>query len=221
MKKRPRRIGRIHAIVPVNILRKSKARLSRLLNPSEREKLTASMLKDVLSALTRSRRIRWVTVVSADRSVGKISRHFSASFLWEGKRRGLNKAVRMAIHQSQNKGAGAVLIVHADLPLLKAREVDRFLEQAKAYSVAVAPSSDGRGTNALFMNPPQAIPPVFGKESFRRHLALAKKMDASVKIIRRKGLSFDVDAPQDLAKLMRRPLRNETGQFLRAFRDKG
>lgn len=221
MKKRPRRIGRIHAIVPVNILRKSKVRLSKLLNPSERDELTASMLKDVLSALTMSRRIRWVTVVSADRSVGRISRHFSASFLWEGKRRGLNKAVRMAIHQSLNKRAGAVLIVHADLPLLKPSEVDSFLERSKAYPVAVAPSRDGSGTNALFMNPPQVIQPVFGSDSFRRHLALAKKMDAPVKIIRLKGLSFDVDGPQDLAKLMRRPLRNETGKFLRAFRDKG
>lgn len=162
-----------------------------------------------------------MTVVSADKSVYRICRHFGAGFLWEGKRRGLNKAVRMAIHQSQHGGAEAVLIVHADLPLLKAREVDSFLEQAKAYSVAVAPSRDGSGTNALFMNPPQVIQPVFGSDSFRRHLAFAKKMDASVKIIRLKGISFDVDAPQDLAKLMRRPLRNETGQFLRAFRDKG
>ena len=218
MKRRPRRAGRVHAIVPLNVLRKSKARLSPMLKPVEREQLTVAMLKDVLSVLRKSRQVGSVTVVSADKNSRSISRRFGANFLWEGKRRGLNKGLKLAISNSERRGASSVLVIHSDLPLLKPREIDEFLEQSQGYSVSLTPSKDGTGTNALLMRPPRVIRPVFGRDSFRKHLSLAMKRNARSRVLRFRGISFDVDKPRDLVNLMRRPLRNETGKFLRTLR---
>ena len=218
MKRRPRRAGRVHAIVPLNVLRKSKARLSSMLKPVEREQLTVAMLKDVLSVLRRSRQVGSVTVVSADKNARSISRRFGSNFLWEGKRRGLNKGLKLAISNSERRGASSVLVIHSDLPLLKPREIDEFLEQSQGYSVSLTPSKDGTGTNALLMRPPRVIRPVFGRDSFRKHLSLAMKRNARSRVLRFRGISFDVDKPRDLVNLMRRPLRNETGKFLRTLR---
>lgn len=220
MKKQPHRAEGIHAIVPLNVLGKSKARLAPLLKPAEREQLTVAMLKDVLSVLRNAKRIRSVTVVSADRTVRGICRRFGASFLWEGKRRGLNKGVKLAIRSCERRGASSVLVIHSDLPLLKPVEIERFLERSRGYSVALTPSKDRDGTNALLMTPPHVMRPVFGKDSFHRHLRLARRKRARNRILRFKGIGFDVDEPRDLVRLMRMPLRNETGQFLRAFRER-
>jgi 2-phospho-L-lactate guanylyltransferase (CobY/MobA/RfbA family) len=81
------------AIVPVNILAKSKARLAPSLNAAARRQLSTAMLTDVLTAVSKVRRVRRIIVVSADKSVRRLARVKGAHFLWEGKRRGLNKGI--------------------------------------------------------------------------------------------------------------------------------
>lgn len=214
----PNDFGPIHAIVPLNVPKKSKARLSSLLRPMERAQLTIAMLSDVLSALRGSHRVTSTTVVSADRGVQRIARTLGANFVWEGKRRGLNKGLRMAICKSQRRGATAALVVHADLPLLTSREVDRFLAVSRGYSVALASSKDGTGTNALLLKPPGVIRPAFGRGSFSRHLRLAEQKKLRCKVVKLRGISFDVDLPRDLQEFMRRPVQNATFRFLSTLR---
>ena len=221
MKTRSKQEGRVRAIVPLNVLKKSKARLSPLLTPAERERLSVAMLKDVLSALRRTKRIHSVTVVSADKGARRICKRLGASFLWEGRRRGLNRGVKLAVRHAQREGATSVLVIHSDLPLLKPLEVDEFLKRSVGCSVALTPSKDRDGTNALLMSPPQVIRPVFGKDSFRKHLLLARQRKARSRVLLFNGIGFDVDTPRDLVGLMRRPLRNETGRVLKAFRKRG
>lgn len=214
-------LGPIHAIVPVNVFRKSKARLSSILSGRDRAQLTVAMLGDVLSALREVRKIRSVTVVSADKGARKIAMRFGAKFLWEGKRRGLNKGVRLAIRNSERRGASAVLVIHADLPLLTPREIQRFIVESRGYPMALTPSKDGGGTNALLLHPPHVIPPAFGKDSFRRYLSLARQRGVPRRVLRFRGISFDLDEPGDLVELMQHPGRNETGRFLSTLRNRG
>jgi len=218
LKSRSRQVGQVHAIVPLKVLRKSKARLSPMLKPAEREQLTLAMLKDVLSALRRAKRIHSVTVVSADKGVRRICKRLGASFLWEGRKPGLNRGIKLAVRDAQRRGASSVLVVHSDLPRLKPQEIDKFLKLSLGCSVALTPSKDGDGTNALLMSPPQVIRPVFGKDSFRKHLSLVRQGRMRSRVLLFKGIGFDVDTPRDLVELARRPLRNETGRVLLAFR---
>jgi 2-phospho-L-lactate guanylyltransferase len=208
----------VHAIVPVNVLKLSKLRLRRVLNPAERAQFSVAMLTDTLEALRKVKRLDSVTVVSGDSAVRKIARSHGASWLWEGKRRGLNKAIRLAIQESKHKGASAALIMPADIPLITPREIVDFLDHAADYSVALTPSKDGTGTNALLMNPPGVIRPLFGRNSFQRHLAIADRQSVSRRVIRRRGISFDVDEPKDFRWLMHHHVSNETGRFLREMR---
>ena len=217
MKEHRQRLAKVHAIVPIKVLKLSKARLTSLLSPSERAQFSVAMLADTLEALRKVDRLDRVTVVSADYGARKIARSHGAGWLWEGRRRDLNKAIRLAIRESKGNGASASLVMHADMPLITPREIVDFLHHAAGYSVALAPSKDG-GTNALLTRPPGVIRPVFGRDSFQRHLALADKQGVSSRVIRSKGISFDVDEPKDLRRLMHYPMRNETGRFLRELR---
>ena len=62
--------------------------------------------------------------------------------------------------------------------------------------IIIAPSRDG-GTNALFLQPPQAIPFAFGRDSFRAHCRLARDAGIPAHVVRSDSLLFDVDLPDD------------------------
>lgn len=214
MRTRPVQMEQLHAIVPVNILRKSKERLSQVLGPVQRLQLTVVMLRSVLSALRGSKRIKSITVVSADTSVRSLAREYQATFVWEGRRRGLNKGVRLAIARAEQDGVSAVLIIHADLPLVTPEEIDRFLRASESYQVAIGPSKDGGGTNALFLELPSTIRPAFGRNSFKKHYSQAQRKNLRCNVLRYSGISFDVDEPKDVYSMTRFTRNNSTTKFL-------
>lgn len=206
--------GLVHAIVPLKALKESKTRLSPILRPTERAELTIAMLADVLSALKKSKKISSITVVSADKTALKTTRLLGADPVWERKSCGLNRAICFAIRK-RNLASSSVLAIHADLPLLTAHEVDRFLRGARGYPIALAPSKDQSGTNALLLNPASLVRPAFGKGSFKRHLSIAKQRRLRCKVRRAKGLGFDVDEPKDLVELMHNKSQSNAARFLR------
>jgi len=208
----------IFAIVPVNVIKSSKQRLSPILNPADRARLTVAMLNDVLKSVGKVRMIKGVTVVSADLGVRPIAKSHNANFLWEGSRRGLNKGVRLAVVDSERKGASAVIVIHSDLPFASPREISRFLNQCRSHSVGILPSRDGDGTNALFLKPPGIMRPHFGRHSYQKHRVRAKERGLPVKVIRSRTMGFDVDDPEDLRRLLQCQLLGETGTFLRTLR---
>jgi 2-phospho-L-lactate guanylyltransferase len=207
-------IGQVHAIVPLKSIKKSKTRLSEL-KPGDRAKLTVAMFTNVLLALRTARKISDITVVSHDRSVSRIARRYGARFLWERKAHGLNRAVRMAIRRVGQETNGAVMIIHADLPLVKSDDVVRFLAQSQGSHIAIVPCKNGTGTNALLFTPPSAIRPVFGGGSYRNHLALAKKTGLRWKVVRIRGIQFDLDDPQDLRIFIRNNGVDRSFSFLK------
>lgn len=209
----------VHVVVPLKVLRKSKTRLSPILQPKERAELTIAMLEDVLSALMKSSMVDSITVVSADRSALRLVRQLGADSLQEGRRRGLNNAIGHVIRKRKLRNS-AVLVVHADLPLLTCREVSTFLREAQGCPIAIAPSKDETGTNAMLLNPARIIRPAFGKESYRRHLSILDHKRIRFKVQRVRGFGFDIDEPKDLLELMHHRARNSTAQFLSAMRDR-
>jgi 2-phospho-L-lactate guanylyltransferase len=175
------------------------------------------MLLDVLRALRKVRRINRIAVVSADFSVRRIARPLGAHFLWEGRSRGLNKGVQLALHDALRRNASAALILPADIPLITPREIRRFLSFSDGYPISLTPSKDGAGTNALLLRPPGIVRPAFGKNSFRRHQSIAHRKGLRPRVVKLRGIALDVDEPSDLTLLKRRSLRNETGRFLKSI----
>ena len=179
------------------------------------------MLNDVLRAVSGVKMISRVMVVSADRRVRRIANSYNANFIWEGERRGLNKGVRLAVADSERKGASAVVVIHTDLPFINSREISQFLTRCQGHAVGLVPSRDGNGTNALFLKPPGILRPVFGRHSFQKHQSLAKKCNLAVKVVRSRAIGFDVDEARDLRRLQGSRLRGETGKLLRTLRRDG
>jgi 2-phospho-L-lactate guanylyltransferase len=175
------------------------------------------MLEDVLHALVRVPRVLGITVVSADRSVRKTAIRNGAYFLPEGKRRGLNNALRLALHDGQNRNATASLILPSDIPLATPHEITRLLRLSDGYPITITPSKDEHGTNALILRPPGVINPAFGVNSFERHLSIANRKRLRVRVVKLKGVALDLDDPFDLSRIRRLSLGNRTGIFLKSL----
>jgi 2-phospho-L-lactate guanylyltransferase len=215
-----RKIYSTHAIVPLHIPKLSKARLSKVFNKEERARLTLTMLDHVLSTLHRAHTISSVTVVSADRNVRRKVEKTGARFISEGRNRGLNSAITLAQRRLKIEDNSSILVIHADLPTLSPIEVDSFVRAARRYEIGIGPSKDGTGTNALFLETPNLISTAFGRKSFHKHLRLVSRKSLRHKIIRLRGIGFDLDNTNDLQRLIRSPARNDVAQFVRKLDQK-
>ena len=100
-------------------------------------------------------------------------------------------------------GAWSVAVVLGDLPLLTAADVAALVALAggDAPVVVLAPDRHERGTNALLLRPPDAIPFAFGPDSLARHRAAAAARGLPVRLYRAPGTALDLDTPEDLAAL--------------------
>jgi 2-phospho-L-lactate guanylyltransferase len=111
-----------------------------------------------------------------------------------------------------------VLTLPADVPMVTAAEIRRVMD-VEGEGVTVVPSSDGDGTNALLLAPPDALVPSFGAGSFVRHVDGARACGIRCRILHLPGLGTDIDLPRDLTSLMREKRNDPRYNFLSKQRD--
>ena len=143
------------------------------------------MFAHVLAVLQQSPSITTIAVLGAKRPAG-----------WDGlwlqdQSRGLNAELTAAHETLDDSG---LLVIHADLPLLSVDDVEALLGAAVS-GCALAPDRHGTGTNALALSRFGPFDFSFGDGSLDRHIKTAKGKAA---IVRRTGLAFDIDTPDDL-----------------------
>ncbi len=190
----------LFAVVPVKDLVGTKSRLKPVLTPPGRAGLTVYMMKNVLAAL-REAGVEHACVVSPDWLVLQMAEEAGATPLLQ-KSRGLNPALEEAREWAVDEGASALLVLPADLPLLCAPDVEAVLEaaeEAEGSLVVVSPDATGTGTNALLLRPPDALPFLFGPNSFEAHLNAAREQEIPTQVCERTRLAFDIDTADDLA----------------------
>ncbi|HEX6262774.1 MAG TPA: 2-phospho-L-lactate guanylyltransferase [Actinomycetota bacterium] len=190
--------------VPIKDLSRAKGRLSGILSPMERAALTLAMLEDVLAACVEMP--GWQTwVISPDPSALQQAARMRARPV-EERDRGLVSAIRQVEEEAAN--ADALAVVLADLPLLTPAALMRALQTLG--SVVAAPADSDAGTNLLLRRPPDAIPPRFGTDSFRKHREAAELHDIPFAEVRLPQLAFDLDRPADLTALLASSSRSRT-----------
>jgi 2-phospho-L-lactate guanylyltransferase len=177
----------------------AKTRLAGTLNPHSRAELATAMLADVLAAALLVPVARRV-VVTESAVVREIARTAGADSL-DVPASGTNDAAAAALRAAVEAGAARALLLAADLPLLTAADLELLLREEG--SIVIAPDRHWRGTNALQLSPPQAIAPAFGADSFNAHRAIAERARLQMRIVTSRGLSTDVDGPDDLQLAMR------------------
>lgn len=204
-------------VIPVRSLTDGKRRLAPVMAPDERAALVRRLFLHTLAAATAAGPP--VLVVSPDPAALALARAHGASGLREPRPIELNHALGLAAREAAGRGAGALLVVSADLPDLEAADLRAMLPApgraaggggrrgagregsgpaARDALVRIAPDEAGVGTNALYVRPPGLLSFEYGETSCRRHLAQARARGARVDRVDRPGLRFDLDTPDDL-----------------------
>src|SRR5262249_12419245 len=124
-------------------------------------------------------------------------------------------AVTAAAHRLQRDGRNSILTLPGDIPRVTASEISSLLAaHDSGKSFGIVPARDGRGSNAILMTPPDAVPLSFGDDSFVRPLAAARRAGIEPHILHLPGIGLDIDHPEDLALFMREPSPTHAWAFL-------
>lgn len=193
---------RTAAVLPVKSFAKAKQRLGDAIGGSDREKLAAAMVGDVLAALAKVPEIDEIIVVTAEPLAAQEAEKAGQAVVDDPEERGQSAAANRGIDAALARGADRALLVPGDCPAVDPDELGRLLGRATTEpSVVIVPDRHGSGTNALLLTPPGAVAPSFGAGSFARHAARARAAGATVKVCDLPSLGLDVDTPDDLAAL--------------------
>jgi 2-phospho-L-lactate/phosphoenolpyruvate guanylyltransferase len=187
------------AIIPVKRFTDAKRRLGGEIGGREKRRLVRAMLADVLDALGGSSEVNRVLVVSDERDIPKTDTAWERVADEDSGSHSL--AALRGIAAAMRGGAESVVLLPGDCPLLDPAELDAALRRSRSGRVGIVPDRHGSGTNALVLEPPDAIEPAFGEDSRPRHERLAKEAGAVPVIERLYSLTLDVDTPSDLAAL--------------------
>ena len=95
---------------------------------------------------------------------------------------------------------GPILIVNADLPCVRPRDLLALLGAMPERGLAIAEAADGT-TNALAISSTHLFAPVYGPGSARRFRARAERLGAAFVSADVPGLADDVDTLADLERL--------------------
>ena len=179
-------------IIPCKPLARAKQRLAPMLAPDDRIRLVLAMLADVGEAAVACDQT-WV--LCSDEAAAEVAIRLGAAAVEDTTPDGgLNSSLRAALARAVAEGYENAIIVAADLGCIAAED----LAAVPPAAVAIAPSSDGSGTNVLALSPPDALDPAFGPASRTAHEAAARAGGFEPFILQRPRLALDVDTPDDL-----------------------
>jgi 2-phospho-L-lactate guanylyltransferase len=191
------------AILPVKRFAAAKQRLAPGIGATHRAELAAAMLEDVLEAIGAARAIERTVVVSSEPSAVELAIARGAEVVADPDTGGHSGAALAGIARAQELGAGRVVLLPIDCPLLEPRELERLLTGMPERYVAIVPDRHGTGTNALALSPPAAIQPSFGGGSCARHVAAAREAGVPFNVEELPSLALDLDTPADVVALTR------------------
>jgi 2-phospho-L-lactate guanylyltransferase len=147
-----------------------------------------------------------VLAVTGSEEVAEMAAAWGASVLLEPREEGQNPAAERGIARARAAGAGAVLLLSSDLPLVTPDAVRNLLQAAgrfKAPVVVAVPAIGRGGTNALYLRPVDAIGMHFGDESLAKFQEDAEAHGVKFVVHRSDAIALDLDEPSDLERLSR------------------
>jgi 2-phospho-L-lactate guanylyltransferase len=197
----------IWAVVPIKNFSRAKTRLSPVFGPALRERFALAMADHVLAAIRESGVANRLCLLSDEASprLGELAlRHGAVAMLDHDVAAGpcgLNDAIKGVAAIARYLGTAALLIVHADLPLLTSDALRLLLRSWSDLQgrnrVALAPSKDG-GTSLLLTGQAHTFGYSFGPDSHALHLEECTRQGRSFTSIDLPATRLDIDTPDDL-----------------------
>ncbi len=182
----------------------AKSRLKRLLTLEEREKLALMMLKDVLTALSRSMIDRIEILATGGGFVEELKvRDIEVRY----DDRDLNDALNTAISVQDQP----VLIIMADIPLVTPESINEMINRNE--DVIVSPGRRG-GTNAMLLRKPSLFSVSYYGISCIAHLERALLCNMSCGVHDSFFMSVDIDEVEDLVELLIHGKNTHSARYL-------
>lgn len=198
-------------IIPLRGLHGGKSRLAPQFDPTQRSTLIAAMARHVVTAVERSGVADAILIVTRDLLIAEhlplAASRVSVVWQCDGVP-GLNPAVDLGRQEALRRGADGIVVLSADLPLLRPREV-RALHAVDA-DVVLATDRIGLGTNAITLRGRRALESFqfhFGVDSLGLHRAEAMREGLPVAQVDLPGVAHDLDTGEDWAILSRETQR--------------
>ena len=197
------------ALVPVKGFARGKSRLGELLDDGGRAALAQAMFDrvvgEVLVPLVAAGELGGVVVLTdAAEVLARAAQLGATAWLAAPTRPGrpLSAIVDEGLARVAGGGAGAGVVLMGDLPALRADDVRALVALLDRAAVVIAPDEAQAGTNALALRLPAPMPTCFcGGASLAAHRAAAEERGLAYLLCDRPGLRFDVDQPEDYARL--------------------
>jgi 2-phospho-L-lactate guanylyltransferase len=202
-------------LIPVKNLSSAKQRLAAILDQSARTELAQTMLQDVTAAVAAWEKHPPCALVTSDPFAIELACKHNFEVIPDPANPGETGAIEMATKICSTRGEDNTLVIPADIPLIRADEIEQIFAHAPAEGSVLAPAYDGRGTNAAFRRPANLFPLRFGNDSFKPHLAAAQATGKPCIVIKLTGIGLDVDNPAELQRLISHPGNTRTQSLLR------
>jgi 2-phospho-L-lactate/phosphoenolpyruvate guanylyltransferase len=191
----------VWVVVLVKGFEAAKQRLSPALDPPARRSLA---VENARLALRAARAGDHVLAVCGSAEAAELARAESAEVLLESAPAGQNPAASRGVQHAAARGAGAVVLLSSDLPLVTAAELAEMIATGRRLGVpaVLAAAASGRGgTNALYLSPPRAVGLHFGDQSLEKFAKEAAERQVRFQVFESPRLALDLDEPSDLEAL--------------------
>lgn len=195
--------GAVWVVVLVKDFDQAKQRLRPALDPGQRRELARANARLALAAARAGER---VLAVCGGEEPAALARAAGVEVLIEERPAGQNPAAHLGIAHAVARGAGAVLLLSSDLPLVSRRAIAAMLAAGRRLgrpAVVAAPATGRGGTNALYLCPPGVIDLHFGDDSLASFERDATSRGVPFALHESSRLALDLDEPADLEELRR------------------
>lgn len=190
-------------LIPVKDAIRAKTRLAELLSLDERQRLVWAMFEDVGRAVREARKPDCVVLVTSYARAVERARELEWEVLIEDSQHSESASVDWASRVLAERGIDTVMRLPADLPLVRAEDIDALLSiRLDPPGAVLVPSREGTGTNAIIRTPPALFPSRFGPNSLALHRQEAAKVGVECIIVENGRIALDIDEPADVEILL-------------------
>ncbi len=188
------------ALIPVKRLKWTKSRLGKRLAAVERAGLSIAILSGVVEAC-RDTGFKPICV-SSDPYVESLAKSRGWGFIRD-EGRSLRSAVEVGVQRLLRSGFREIMVVSSDLPLIRSDDIAHIVKLSDQSDVVLCPNLNMNGTNIVYLKRPRIFKPLYGRNSYEKHLRFFENRGLVVKTFMTLGTALDIDTPSDLKLLSR------------------